>query len=356
MGSDRLPDHVGDATSAAAPATHAEFANPAGWPTEVLPVFQHAITCEFASVTRRATPITLPLTPYVGADGRTLDVSTGLTYPAKAERVRRNPRVCLLFSDPIGSGLKDPPVVLVYGLAAVRDHDLQTNADRYVWLSRQKLPGLYGQLPWFVVRTQRWYWCRIWILTTPLTILWWPGGRTSEAPLRWQAPPSTVPLTSDAAPPGHQPPSWQPAPTEWRPRAAFAARDLGIPVLTVMDGAGFPVPIRARAVEPIPAGFRLTMPGFLPAPVQGAASLTFHDHDARFTREENATFVGDVVCDGAEARFTVERALGDLSASGSLPRRVWSVFNSRRRLLPRLRAEAARRGQPIPHIRTRREG
>lgn len=347
--SDPAPDQAPPDT--ASNTAHAAFANPAGWPDDVLPVFQRAITCEFATLTRRTTPITQPVTPYLGTDGRTLDVSTGLTYPAKAERVRRDPRVCLLFADPVGSGLHDAPVVLVYGHAAVRDHDLQANADRYLQLSRQKLPGLYSQLPWFIVRTQRWYWSRIWLLTTPLKMLWWPAGHTDEPPRTWYAPPSTAPLTSDAAPPGHQPPPWQSTTSEWRPRAAFAVRHLGIPVLTVVDADGFPVPVRVRAVEADPAGFHLTLPGFLAAPPQGPACLSFNDHDARFAREENATFVGTVAPDGASAHFTVERVLGDLSAPGSLPRRLWAVLNSRRRLLPRLRVEAARRGQPVPRIR-----
>ena len=110
--------------------TGGSSANSAGWPAEVLPVFQRFITCEYATLTRAGAPVTLPLTPYLGEDGRTLDVSTGITYPAKAERVRRNPRVCMLFSDPAGSRVKAPPVVLVYGLAAVDDHDLQAVVGR----------------------------------------------------------------------------------------------------------------------------------------------------------------------------------------------------------------------------------
>lgn len=90
--------------------------NPAGWPEAALEMFQRAITVEYTSLTRAGAPIMVPLTPFLGQDRLTVDVSTGLTYPTKAERARRNPKVCLLFSDPIGSGLPNPPVVLVgYG-------------------------------------------------------------------------------------------------------------------------------------------------------------------------------------------------------------------------------------------------
>lgn len=71
--------------------------NPAGWPEELLPLFERAITVEYASLTRANTPVTYPVPPYVGDEVLTLDVSTGLTYPTKAERARRNPNVALLY-------------------------------------------------------------------------------------------------------------------------------------------------------------------------------------------------------------------------------------------------------------------
>jgi hypothetical protein len=326
--------------------------NPAGWPANVLPVFQRFLTCEYATLTRAGAPVTLPLTPYLGDDGRTLDVSTGITYPAKAERARRNPRVCMLFSDPAGSRLKDPPVVLVYGLAAVEDHDLQANTDRYIRLSSRKLHGLYRQLPWFLLRRQAWYWTRIWIHTTPVRILWWPEGRVDEPPQHWDAPYGVKPLPSDPAPAGKQPPPWHPGAGTWQDRAAYALRELGAPVLTVVDRDGFPVPFRTSRVTSTEEGFELELPRGRPSPVAGPACLTFHRHDRRFSSEENATFVGTVTASGfGTAHFTVERALGDLSVPGSWPRRVWAVLTARSRLDPRLQGEVERRGQAVPVIR-----
>ena len=101
------------------------------WPADIDRLFSTSITAEYSSLTRSGAPVTVPTTPYRGSHG-TLDLSTGLTYPTKAERARRNPRVSLLFADPLGEGMEQAPVALVQGHAAVRDSDLQANTDRYV--------------------------------------------------------------------------------------------------------------------------------------------------------------------------------------------------------------------------------
>src|SRR5689334_13556962 len=93
-------------------------------PAEVRQVFERSLVSEYTSLTRAGHPVTWPITPFVGERG-TLDLTTGLGYPDKAERARRNPRVALLYSDPAGNGPDLPPVVLVQGRAAVRDADLQ---------------------------------------------------------------------------------------------------------------------------------------------------------------------------------------------------------------------------------------
>ena len=73
-------------------------------PEEVWSVLDRSVTVEYTSLTRAGAPIMVPVTPYVSDDRTTLDVSTGLTYPTKAERARRNPKVSLLYSDPSGYG------------------------------------------------------------------------------------------------------------------------------------------------------------------------------------------------------------------------------------------------------------
>lgn len=98
------------------------------------------IATEYASLSRAGAPVTWPVTPY-GASGTSVDISTGLTYPLKAERARRNPKVALSFSEPIGSGIDDPATFVIQGYATVRDADLRANSARYLDASAQRFPS-----------------------------------------------------------------------------------------------------------------------------------------------------------------------------------------------------------------------
>jgi hypothetical protein len=88
-------------------------------PAEVLAALRGYFTCEFATVNRRGEAIAWPAVPYVDpADGHIL-CAVSIAFPVKAYNARRHPQVSLLFSEPVGSGLVDPPAVLVQGRAVV---------------------------------------------------------------------------------------------------------------------------------------------------------------------------------------------------------------------------------------------
>ncbi len=324
--------------------------NPAGWPAELLSVLERSITCEFATVSKNGMPVTFPLTPFIGEDGLTIDVSTGLAYPAKAERARRNPKVAVLFSDPVGSGLTNPPVVLVLGMAAVRDADVQANTDRYVKLALTKLPAAYKGTPGLMLRRSQWYFTRIWMLVTPLRILWWPNGNMDGQPQEWVAPADTPIRKSDIAPAGRQPLPWADAPADWHEGAYNAEHNLGVPVLTVVNDDGYPVPFRVRKASTASDGFWLDLPAGIPAKAEGPACLTFHKHAEVFTGQENVAFVGKVEPTWQGAFFRTERQLGDFSLKGGRSSVMWTLMKSMWRFNPRLRAELQRRNQPMPKI------
>lgn len=314
------------------------------WPAELGVVFERALTCEYASLTRDLRPITWAVTPYQGE--RSLDVSTGLSYPDKAERARRNPQVALLFSDLTGCSSATTPVVLVRGRARVRDADLQANTDRYVRESHAKTSRM-SATPWFLKRRMGWYFSRIWIEVWPQSMLWWPGGLLDSEPLRWDRGPLTVP-PSDPAPTGKRPPGRLRPPVDWRPFADRAQR-LGAPVLTTV-AHGSPLPLRTRAVRRTAEGFRVDLPVGVAA-TDGPACLTFHRVGPGLEWQENVVLVGQARVQGTSAVVTVERALNDWSLAGSSWQRMRAFTGPGRSLRRRLAHEADRRGQPVPTVR-----
>jgi hypothetical protein len=335
------------------------------WPTELDEVFNRSVTAEFTSLTASGRPITVPTTPYVGTTGRTLDVSTGLTYPAKAERARRNPKVSLLYADPVGSGLESPPVVLVQGLATVRDADLQANTDRYVRESMAKLPAATKGTPRLVLKRMAWYFARIWIEVTPLRIWWWEERNLTTEPHTWDAPEGTSAPPSDPPPPGKKPPAWLSPPADWEPVAADAFTRLKMVDLSVAGKDGFPICVPVRATSMGVDGFVLEAgEGALPLlsslrsddGAEGtAACLTFHGHPEEFTGQENRSFIGTLSLQPSSSVFVfrVERALADWSLAGGQATVALGFLAKGRRLRPRLVAEAARRMQPVPKVRFR---
>ena len=82
----------------------------------------------------------------------------------------------------------------------------------------------------------------------------------------------------------------------------------------------------------------------------GPACLTVHGHDEQFTTQENHTLVGTLVHGADGPRLRVERALADWSLTGNRAQAAIGFLRKGRRLAPRLKAEAARRGQPVPTI------
>lgn len=323
----------------------------ATWPADAQKLFEQAITVEYASLTKSGVPIMIPVTPYVSADGTTLDVSTGLTYPAKADRARRNAKVALLYADSVGSGLDAPPVVMVHGLATVRSADLQANTDRYVAASMDKVPAGYRGTPKSVLRRLGPYFARLWVEVTPVRMLQWDSRHLDHAPLEWLAPAGTVAPPSDPAPQGRPPQPWLPQPTDWPSEADRCAHDLELADLSWVGADGWPICVPAVGVDRTASGFRVHLGAFIPEGPTGPATLTFHAHSPEFTTQENRTFVGAVRASDDGVQFDVQRLLADVSLQGNKITRTLGFMSKVRTLGKRLDAEAARYGQPVPVVR-----
>ena len=152
-------------------------------PADVQATFDRFITTEYTTVDKAGQPITWPVTPYYQPGAPSIDVTTGLGYPKKADDARAEPRVALLFSDPTGSELEQPPMVLVQGVATVDEADLGSNRDRYSRESAEKLPATKDMHPPAFVRGMfSWYYDRIYVYVRPERVYVWPAGDPTAEP------------------------------------------------------------------------------------------------------------------------------------------------------------------------------
>ena len=153
-------------------------------PPDVAKVFQEYRACEFTTLAKDGTPITWPTLPFYDADAGRFVVTTSVAFPQKAFNIRRDPRVSLLFSDPTGSGLVEPPAVLIQGDAEAPDR-VDTLIRGYeerlkLVFQRQPSSGIYSGNP-LMRRYFDWYYMRLLIVVTPRRIRWWPQGDFTQA-------------------------------------------------------------------------------------------------------------------------------------------------------------------------------
>ncbi|MBN6056933.1 hypothetical protein JYK22_33715, partial [Nonomuraea sp. RK-328] len=97
-------------------------------------------TREFTTLGRDGTPLTWPTAFHRRADG-TLLVTTSLAFAQKALNVRRDGRMAMLLSDPTGSGLTDPPQLLVTGTAVCPEEIVTSPAGDEAYWSMLLVPG-----------------------------------------------------------------------------------------------------------------------------------------------------------------------------------------------------------------------
>lgn len=154
-------------------------------PAEVESIFREFRTCEMSTLAKDGTPITWPTFPFWRPEEGRFLITTSIGLPQKAFNIRRNPRVSLLYSDTTGSGLADPPAVLIQGYAEAPDEvtvsveELEDELEEAY--RRQPAAGMYSSN-----RLLRylfdWYYMRLMIHVTPRRILWWSGGDFGPSP------------------------------------------------------------------------------------------------------------------------------------------------------------------------------
>jgi hypothetical protein len=280
-------------------------------PPEAQEAFDRFITCEFTTVGARQQPITWPVTPYYELGAPTIDVTTGLGYPKKADDAKRHPSVSLLFSDPTGSGVEGAAQVLVQGTAEVDDTNLAENRERYFRESAVKLPATKSMHPPKPLRALiGWYYTRIYVKVRPERVFIWPQGDPTAEPQLHDAHVEEVRSGHSEKPsePHGSPLGGEPA---WDDRIEELGRRDETAVVSWLGPDGFPLSVRlpirvdsgSRAIclEAEPVGTPL---------LEGRACLTVHAHHPDFKWQRNFQVRGDLSQEQGGWRLTPRRLVG----------------------------------------------
>jgi hypothetical protein len=316
----------------------------ASLPAEVQSVFERFVTTELTTIDGRGQPITWPVTPFYQAGAPCIDVTTGLGYPKKADDARRDPRVALLFSDPHGSGLADPPMILVQGSAQVDDRDLDANAERYARESGARFPGTAAtRLPPPLRRFFAWYFDRIYIHVRPERVYVWPHGDLDSEPALYDTHMEEVRSGHSEEPERFHAPAAGGL-TVWNGRVAAFGTRYPTAVLSLVSPDGFPFATRVRA-RPDPAARWLDLshiPEGTPL-TPGRACLTAHRHHESMLWQENFQVRGDLAEVDGRWTFRPHQVVGGFELPASRWRAVRANAGKARRFRRTARRQLARR-------------
>jgi Pyridoxamine 5'-phosphate oxidase len=306
-------------------------------PSDVQRVFARFITTEYTTVDRRGQPITWPVTPYYHQGEGCVDVTTGVGYPKKADDARANPHVSLLFSEPNGSGMDSPPMVLLQGTARVDEDDRRANAQRYAREATAKLPAFTSQMPPKpLLGLFAWYLERIYVHVWPERVYVWPDCDPTREPTLYDTHMEEVRSGHSEEPEnGHAAPdrgagAWDPRMDELGDRYRSA-------VVSLVAPDGFPFSLRVPIEVDKDARRVRIATDALGVPVQpGLACLTAHDHAPDFSWQRNFQVRGDLVADGDSWAIVPHKFVGGFeSPPGSLLSRMrlnWSKMQRYRKI------------------------
>ncbi len=311
-------------------------------PEEVRDCFTRFVTTEFTTIDSRQQPIAWPVTPYYSDGGPSIDVTTGLGYPKKADDAKRNHHVGLLFSDPTGSGVGSGIQVLVQGTAEVDEHDLDANADRYFHDLGEKLPATKKMHPPAPVRRPlRWYYTRIYVHVRPERVFIWSQGDLSSPPEIHGAHLEEVRSGHSEEPPEPHAEAAGGA-VRWDSRMDQLGSRHPTAVLSWVGPDGFPLSVRVP-VELDRHQRRVVLgsePVGLPV-IPGRACLVAHAHDPNMAWQENFQVRGDLIRDERGWALVPHRLVGGFEIPKGVGRyrafmsRHWRFYRTARERLRR---------------------
>ncbi|MFN8529322.1 MAG: pyridoxamine 5'-phosphate oxidase family protein [Anaerolineae bacterium] len=163
-------------------------------PPDIETVFTEFRTAELTTLAKDGTPITWPVTLLYKREQGQFFAATSAGLAAKCLNIRRDPRVSLLFSEPAGSGLTQPPAVLVQGIGSAPDVIIH-QGEKAIYDDLYRLSTIVFQrqksdlsLPKFLMhRLLDWYYIRLPIYITIQRIHWWPNMDFSQPPQHMEA-------------------------------------------------------------------------------------------------------------------------------------------------------------------------
>lgn len=151
---------------------------PSAMPEPVVELLDKAMVGELTVLDKDGRPRTDPLIPMW--DGEHVLMTSSVLFSRKLEDIKRNPKVSLSLSDPVGIPATPFSRATIQGDARVIDDDLHDGWTSVLplWLKKEpvvaKLLKLRFALPLF--------WERSVIEVTPRRVTWWEEGDTAREP------------------------------------------------------------------------------------------------------------------------------------------------------------------------------
>src|ERR1700736_257382 len=149
-------------------------------PEPVIELLNKALVAELTVVGSTGIPRTDPLIPLW--DGEHILMTSSVLFSRKLQDIKRNPRVSVSLSDPVGIPAEPFSRATIQGDARVIDDDLHQGWYRLLPLWEAKEPIIKTFLKPMQKLGMPLFWERAVIEITPRRVFWWPAGDTTRDP------------------------------------------------------------------------------------------------------------------------------------------------------------------------------
>jgi general stress protein 26 len=149
-------------------------------PAPVAELLNKALVAELTVIDEKGRLRTDPLIPFW--DGQLILMTSSMLFSRKLQDIKRNPKVSVSLSDPVGIPAQPFSRATIQGDAHVIDDDLHQGWYRLLPLWEAKEPIIKTFLTPMQKLGLPLFWERAVIEITPRRVLWWPGGDTTRDP------------------------------------------------------------------------------------------------------------------------------------------------------------------------------